>query len=353
MFLRLGATAFGGPAAHVALMRRELVDRRGWETEQTFVDLVGLTALLPGPNSTELAIELGRRRAGRWGLVVAGAAFILPAAAIVLGIAWAYERYGTRPAVVDLRAGLLPVVVAIVGHATWKLGRTAVTTVLWGAVALVAAALFLVDVPELLLLAGGALVGLATVVGVRRPPPPMLAVAVLPLWDLWWSFLRIGATLFGSGYVLVAFLQAEFVDRRLLLSPQELLDAVAIGQVTPGPVFTTATFIGYLLGGVGGATVASVAIFLPAFLLVAVLGGFLERQLQRPPVRAALDGVNAAAVGLLVGVVVDLVDEGIESVVAAVVAGASLVVLLRWASVNPTWLLAGGAILGLLGVVAP
>lgn len=366
VFLRLGATAFGGPAAHVALMRRELVDRRGWETEQTFVDLVGLTSLLPGPNSTELAIELGRRRAGRLGLVVAGAAFIVPAALIVGVIAWAYERYGARPAVVDLRDGLLPVVVAIVAHATWKLGRTAVTGPLTAVLAVGAAVLFLLDGSELLLLAVGGLVAFV-VHHVRRPPPlaawPLLllggpstsegagaSVGELGLAELWWSFLRIGATLFGSGYVLVAFLDAEYVQRLGVLTPQHLVDAVAVGQVTPGPVFTTATFVGYLTSGVGGAVVASIAIFLPAFLLVAALGSLIERQLRRPAVRATLDGINAAAVGLIAGVTVTLVDDGIESVVAVAMAVVALAVLLR-TTLNPTWLVVAGAILGLTGIV--
>ncbi len=367
LFARLGVTAFGGPAAHVAMMHREVVERRRWEEEQTFVDLVGLTALLPGPNSTELAIELGRRRAGTAGLLTAGVSFILPAALIVGGLAWAYTEYGDTPAAVDLRYGILPVVVGIIAHATWKLGSTAARTPALLAVAVAALALFLLGVNELAVLAlGAAAVGLW---GNRRRLPPVTP-ALLPLLpvqlgglglagtsrddvglvQLFWSFLRIGGLLFGSGYVIVAFLEAELVERLGVLTPTELLDAVTVGQVTPGPVFTTATFIGYLLAGLPGAVVATVAIFLPSFLLILALGRYVEPLLRQPAVRPVLDGLNAAAVGLIAGAAVRLGDAGISDALTAVLALGTLALLLRTA-INPTWLIAGGAAVAVARIV--
>ena len=366
VFVRLGVTAFGGPAAHIAMMRREVVQQRQWEDERTFLDLVGLTALLPGPNSTELAIELGRRRGGRRGLIVAGAAFILPAVLIVTAIAWAYERVRSTSELVDLRTGILPVVVAIIAHAAWKLGRTAVRSVLTGAVAVLATVAAALDVHELVILAAGAVSTFAWAHRRRAHDAaavvPLLAAALaaplqrsattpdVGLVTLWWSFLRIGATLFGSGYVLVAMLESEFVDRLGVLSSAQLLDAVAIGQVTPGPVFTTATFIGYLLEGLPGAAVASAAIFLPAFVLVAALGGPLERWLRRPAARALLDGLNAAAVGLIVAAAWSLIGPGIDGVLGVVLAAGSLIVL-ALTDINPTWLIAVGLAVGLAQLV--
>ena len=292
----LGATAFGGPAAHVALMRSELVDRRRWVDETTFLDLVGVTALLPGPNSTELAIELGRRRAGTAGLLAAGIAFIAPAALLVTALAWAYTRYGTTDGVGDLRYGILPVVTAIVAHAAYQLGRTAVRDLLTGVVGAAAAIAFVAGVNELLVLAGG-----AAATGLwagRHSGTPLLFLpwalsslvaspastdADMGLVRLFWSFLKIGALLFGSGYVLVAFIEGEFVDRLGVLTTSEVADAVAAGQITPGPLFSAATFVGYLLHGPAGATVATVAVFLPAFVLIALLGHVVAPTLRRPP----------------------------------------------------------------------
>ena len=367
LFAVLGATAFGGPAAHVAMMRREFVERRGWEDEQTFVDLVGLTALLPGPNSTELAIEMGRRRAGTAGLVAAGVAFVVPAALLVGAIAAAYERYGTTPAADDLRGGILPVVVAIVAHATWALGRTAVRGPLTAVIAVAAFAAQLAGVHELVILAVGAAAGglwaargrLATgasSVLLVTLPAALAAPATVSrgggdpgesvgLAQLAWSFLRIGATLFGSGYVIVAFLEAEFVDRLGALTPTELLDAVTVGQVTPGPVFTTATFVGYVTDGPWGAAVATVAIFLPAFLLIAALGRFVGPALRSPTARPLLDGLNAAAVGLIAAAAVGLADDGITSALGVALAVVALALLLR-TKLNATWLVLAGALLG-------
>ena len=365
VFGSLGATAFGGPAAHVALMRSELVDRRRWVDETTFLDLVGVTALLPGPNSTELAIELGRRRAGTAGLLAAGIAFIAPAAIMVTALAWAYTEYGTTEGISDLRYGILPVVAAIVAHAAYKLGRTAVRSPLTAIVGVGATCAYLADVNELVILGvGAAVVGLwgnRHRVTDKMPMVLPWAMATLPatagtgaevgLARLFGTFLKIGALLFGSGYVVVAFIEAEFVERLGVLSTEQVADAVAVGQVTPGPLFTTATFVGYLLHGIPGAIVATVAIFLPAFALVALLGRFIAPALRRPAVRPVLDGLNAASVGLILGVAIDLADQGLNDLLTIAIAVVSLGALLA-TKLNPTWLIAGGLLVGIGHAIA-
>ena len=286
LFLKLGTIAFGGPAAHIAMMRDEVVTRRRWMTEREFLDLVAATNLIPGPNSTELAIHVGHRRAGWPGLFVAGACFILPATLIVFAIAWTYVKYGARPDVRGVFSGIAPVIIAIVLHALWGMAKTAVTSV-WlavlGLASLVAVAL---GVHELAVLAGA---GVIAVIGSRTGSASQLAgflaagagttaaAAAVPLSlsSLFWIFVKIGAVLFGSGYVLLAFLRADLVERLGWLTESQLLDAIAVGQFTPGPVFTTATFIGYLLAGTSGAALATTGIFLPAFFFVAITAPFV------------------------------------------------------------------------------
>src|SRR5919199_3693158 len=283
LFAKLGFVAFGGPAAHIAMMRAEIVRRRRWMGEQEFLDLMGASNLIPGPNSTELAIHVGRVRAGWRGLLVAGICFILPAMLIVLAFAWAYVQYGSTPQAKDLLYGVLPVVVAIIIHALWGFVRQAVKGAFLAAVGNVALTLYLLGVGVIPILFGGAFFVLL-VQSLRRwrgreergvfVPLGLLALpkgaAVGPL-GIFLSFLKIGAILFGSGYVLLAFLRPEFVDTGLL-SDRQLLDAVAVGQVTPGPVFTTATFIGYVLAGIPGAIAGTLGVFLPGFIFVAVTG---------------------------------------------------------------------------------
>ena len=353
VFGTLGLIGFGGPAAHIALMRREVVERRGWLTDQQVLDLVGLTNLIPGPNSTEMAMHVGRLRAGGLGLVVAGLAFILPAAAIVLALAWAYVAYGTTPAGEALLYGIKPVIVAIVGAALLAFGRTALRGALRVVVAVLVGVLWLMGVNELALLAGGAM---AVAVARHRSGSPwaaaglMLPVAAvtgsISLLTLGAVFLKAGALLFGSGYVLLAFLRGDLVERLGWLTDAQLLDAVAIGQVTPGPLFTTATFIGYVLAGVAGAAVATVAIFLPAFIFVTLLGPIADRLRDRPITAALLDGVNAAAFGLMAVVSAQL---GISAVrdpltVALFVAGAAA---LWWGRVPSVVLVLAGGVAGL------
>jgi len=373
LFLTLGTIGFGGPAAHIALMEDEVVRRRGWLTREAFLDYLGATNLIPGPNSTELAIEIGRDRAGWPGLVVAGVAFIVPAAVIVGITAWAYVRFGNLPAALALFAGVKPVIIAIVVQALWRLARTAVKTRWLGVLTVAAIAAVAAGVHELVaLVAGGALSVLGGVVARPRdagdqlgivmpfgvpvlPGAPPLAGALgvatgvpaaVSLWSLFAIFLKIGSVLFGSGYVLLAFLRADLVERLGWLTERQLLDAVAVGQVTPGPVFTTATFIGYVLGGIPGAVVATVGIFLPAFVFVAVSGPLIPRLRRSRLAGAALDGINAASLGLMTVVTWQLGRASIVSVssgVVAVTAGA----LLATRRVNAAWLVIGGALAGI------
>jgi chromate transporter len=357
LFLRLGLTAFGGPAAHIALFRDEFVRRRGWIDDRTFLDLLSAANLIPGPTSTELAMHIGHRRAGWPGLVAAGLAFLLPAALMVGALAWAYVAFGTLPAVGDVMSGIAPVVVAIVAHATVGLGRTAVRGPLTGAIAAAALVASIAGVTPLAVLLAGGAAGLA---GMAARDAARGGVAVVPILGLGsaaaagglslaglaWSFAKIGSILFGSGYLLVALLEDEFVASGLL-SRQELLDAIAVGQFTPGPVITTATFVGYLLLGLPGAIVATVAIATPAFAFAAASVPVLEALRGSRPARAALDGIAAAVVGALVAVTAELGAAAIGDIVTAATAIAAWA-LLATGRVNPVWLIAAGAAVGLV-----
>jgi len=366
VFLKLGTTAFGGPAAHIAMMEEEVVRRRRWLSHEQFLDLLGATYVIPGPNSTEMAIHIGYLRAGWAGLLVAGGCFIIPAAVMVACIAAAYTRLGTLPISIGLLAGLKPVVIAIVAHALWQLGRTAVKTPGLALVAAGATGLTLAGTNELvvLLLAAGVMVGVQTL-GTRRSRaavwnavplmplassvPAAAAAAATPfgLWPLFLVFVKIGAVLFGSGYVLLAFLRADLVHRLGWLTEAQLLDATAVGQITPGPLFTTATFIGYILGGTAGAVVATVGIFLPAFGFVALSGPLVPRLRQSPTTAAVLDGVNVGALALMAVVTWQLAQAALVDGVAVLLALASAA-LLFGARVNSAWLILGGALVGML-----
>jgi chromate transporter len=356
VFGTLGVIGFGGPAAHIALMRREVVERRRWLTDQGMVDLVGITNLIPGPNSTELAMHVGRQRAGGIGLVVAGLAFIIPAALIVLALAWAYVEYGATPTGEALLYGIKPVIIAIVLAALVAFARTALAGPLRAIVAVAVGLLWLAGVSELVLLAGGALAVAAIRLGTMQPwaaigvSVPMAAAgaaaASVNLVTLAAVFLKAGALLYGSGYVLLAFLRGDLVEGLGWLTDAQLLDAVAIGQVTPGPLFTTATFIGYVLAGIPGAVVATVAIFLPAFIFVALVGPLADRVRDRPLTAALLDGVNAAALGLMAAVTVQL---GREAVVDPLTIGllAFSGLALWWGRIPSVLLVALGAMVGI------
>lgn len=358
LFLRIGITAFGGPAAHVAIMRDEVVNRRQWVDDQHFLDLLGATNLIPGPNSTEMAIHLGFVRAGWRGLVVAGVCFILPAMSIVMALAAAYVRFGSTPAVEWLLYGVKPVVLAIVVQALWGLAKTAVkgwTTRIVGAAVLVLALLGWNELA--LLVIGGLIVMFAqNTARLRQSSAVLLPVFGLPallaqavpfgLGTLFWTFLKIGSVLYGSGYVLLAFMRADFVERLGWLTDQQLLDAIAIGQVTPGPVFTTATFVGYILGGVPGALVATAAIFVPAFVFVAVSNPLIPRIRRSPWAGALLDGVNAASLALMAYVTLLLGRAALFDVVTWMLALLALAALLRF-KINSFWLIVVGGIVGI------
>ena len=381
LFLRLGVIAFGGPAAHIAMMRDEVVERRRWMSDREFLDLVAATNLIPGPNSTELAIHLGYRHGGLPGLVVAGVSFIVPAALIVGAIAWAYVRYGEAPQVGWLMYGIGPVVIAIVVQAIWKLTRSAVSGVVPGLIAGAALAASIAGVNELLLLALGAAAGLATAFGPRAGAAVGASIAGFAAWAggalrgtgrtlaalsagvlaqapaadvlpftlvrLTLFFAKVGSVLFGSGYVLLAFLRADLVERWGWLSDQQLIDAITVGQVTPGPVFTTATFIGYLLGGWGGAALATAAIFAPGFVFVAITQPLIPRMRASRILSGLLDGVVAASLGLMGAVAWALARSAVVDPSTAAIAAAAAALLL-WKQPNSTWLIAAGAAAGWL-----
>ncbi len=365
LFLRLGFTAFGGPAAHIAMMHDETVERRGWLSDQAFLDLVGATNLIPGPNSTEMAIHLGYLRAGWPGLIVSGVCFILPAAGMVLALAWAYAQYGTLPQAAGLLYGIKPVVMAVIAQALWTLGRRAVKSALLAGIGLAVLAGYFLGANEIgLLAAGGVTAMLARNLhrlrggvswrGLLPGLPfaktvfaPSVAASAPTVAGLFLNFLKIGSVLYGSGYVLLAFLRADFVARLGWLTDQQLLDAVAIGQVTPGPVFTTATFIGYLLGGTSGALAATVGIFLPSFLFVGLTNPLIPRLRASAWVSGLLDGVNVASLGLMAAVAWQLGRSSLVDPLTAVLALLALGLLVRY-RVNTTWLIAGGGLIGLL-----
>jgi chromate transporter len=362
LFLRLGFTAFGGPAAHIAMMHDEVVKRRGWMSDQHFLDLVGATNLIPGPNSTEMAIHIGYERAGWRGLIVAGLCFIMPAVLIVLALAWLYVEYGTTPQGNALMVGIKPVIIAIVIQALYRLVPSAIKSPILIAVGVAALALYLLGVNELLVLFGGALV-VVLIAAVRRFPqatgawlplltlklglPQQIAAAEpVSLGQLFLVFLKAGALLYGSGYVLLAFLRNDLVVNLGWMSEQQLLDAIAIGQFTPGPVFTTATFIGYVLAGVPGAIVATVGIFFPSFCFVALLARIMPYIRKSVWSAAFLDGVNVAALGLMAGVTWQLGRAAIVDIPTALLAIISTVLLFRF-QINSAWLVLVGGVVGL------
>lgn len=361
--LRLGITAFGGPAAHIAMLRDEAVVRRRWLSDAEFLDLLGATNLIPGPNSTEMFIHIGHVRAGWRGMIVSGVCFILPAMLIVLAIAWAYQTYGTTPTATWLLYGIKPVIIAIVLQALWGLSKSAIKNRWLALLGVVVCALYLLGWNELAILFGGGLLTML-IINLRRlgdkrhlagvlllgAPQALLAQAAsvpFSLGTLFFTFLKIGAVLYGSGYVLLAFLRNDFVVRLGWLTDQQVLDAIAIGQVTPGPVFTTATFIGYQLAGLPGALMATAGIFLPSFIFVALSSPLIPRMRSSPWLAAFLDGINVAALGLMLGVTWELGRAAVVDWLTLVLALISAVLLLRY-KLNSTWLIAGGAAIGLL-----
>ena len=371
--LKLGLTAFGGPAAHVAMLRDEIVTRRRWMSDSYFLDLLAASNLIPGPNSTEMVIHAGYHRAGWRGLLAGGLFFILPAALITLAFAWVYERYGTTPQLESFLYGVKPVVIAVIVQAIWGLGRSIASQLPLLGVSLIALALSLLGLNELVVLIGfGVAVMVARVVTERgvagflffvevpqgllhRSPElaPALAAAVEPYSPirLFLELLKTGATLYGTGYVLLSFLQQDFVENLGWLTEQQLLDAVAVGQFTPGPVFTTATFVGYLVGGWGGAALATAGIFLTAFVLGGLTHSLVPKLRSSRWASGFLDGVSAAAVGMMAAVTVVLGRAALVDMFTIVLAVIATLLLVRF-KINSAWLIVVGGMLGVLTTAA-
>lgn len=372
LFLKLGATAFGGPAAHIGLMEAEIVRRRGWLTHEEFLDLLGATNLIPGPNSTEMAIHIGHRRAGWPGLLAGGICFVAPSALLVTGFAWAYVRFGSLPELEGLLYGIKPVIIAVVVQALWGLGKTALKNWRLGILGLGAGILNAFGIHELAVLFGAGILA-GVIRGLEARNPGRLAVlpvlgaasalnvsgaaaataslaAPFSLGALFLFFLKIGSVLFGSGYVLLAFLRADLVDRWGWLSEAQLIDAIAVGQVTPGPLFTAATFIGYLLGGPVAAFLATIGIFLPAFVFVALSGPLIPRLRASPVAGAVLDAVNVASLALMAIVTFHLGKAALVDWQTMLLAGVAGFLLLRYRP-NSAWLILGGAVFGVLSMV--
>ncbi len=368
LFLKLGITAFGGPAAHIAMMHDEIVKRRRWLTDQEFLDLLGATNLIPGPNSTEMAIHIGFERAGWPGLILGGACFIVPAMVIVMALAWVYVQFGSLPQAGWLLYGVKPVVIAIILQALWSLGKKAVKSVFFAAVGIAVLALYFIGVNEIALLFAGGLVIMAAaniqrLRRLRKPSasafflpfipslnallPAVLSAAPFSLSLLFLTFLKIGAVLYGSGYVLLAFLRADFVLRFHWLTDQQLIDAIAIGQLTPGPVSTTATFIGFVLGGIPGALLATLGIFLPSFFFVGLSNPLIPRVRSSAWVSGLLDGVNVTSLGLMAAVTIELGRASLVDPLTILIGLISFGLLARL-KVNSTWLIAGGAVIGII-----
>jgi len=357
-FLRLGFVAYGGPAAHVAMMEEDFVRRRAWVTRERFLDLLGAVSLLPGPSSTELAIYLGEIRAGLAGLIVAGTCFILPAALLVVALAWAYVNFGALPQVGGLLFGIKPVVVALVAQAVWNLGKTALRHISLVLLAVAVAVLALFGVHVLLLLLGAGFTWLTVREGKQLLTGRKASLAwlsfgtgsasvMLGVLPVFFYFLKIGALLVGSGYVLLPVLRADLVVKLHWLTDGQLLDAVAVSQATPGPFFTVATFIGFLLAGWKGAALATLGMFLPAFVYVGVTSGFLPKLRQSPLAGAFLDGVNAAAVALMAVVGWQFARAALVNVPAIALAAVSAVLVFRY-KINSSVLVLGGALAGIL-----
>ncbi len=374
IFLKLGATAFGGPAAHIAIMQKEFVDRRKWLTGQEFLDLISASNLIPGPNSTEMAMHIGYKQCGLMGLFIAGISFILPAALLVTGIAWLYTIFSTMPQVSSILYGIKPVIIGIILQALLGLGRIALkTNFLLALFAILLISSFLGLDEILLLLISGTislvwtwhenkqkislkyvfassfltiLIGLSYFLRFSVFDNTLTPMK-LTLLSLFYYFAKVGGVLYGSGYVLLAFLRHDLVDHLQWLTTNQLLDATAIGQITPGPVFTTATFIGFLLKGPSGAIVATVAIFLPAFIFVALSAPIINKLRQSQALSSFLDGVNAGSLCLMSWVTWQLALSAIVDPICFALALISFILLLR-AKINITWLMLLGAVLGLL-----
>lgn len=356
VFFKLGCIGFGGPAVHIAMMEEEVVKKRRWISPEHFLDLVGATNLIPGPNSTEMTMHCGHERGGWKGLVVAGTCFIVPAVLITGVIAWAYQRYGDLPDVQPFLYGIKPAIIAVIVALMISLGKKALKTTTLGIIGGAALVATLAGVNEILVLFGAGLLGILLFFMRNRPdgiqvfaPGALLLMAAandgFSNWKLFWTFLKVGSILYGSGYVLFAFLDAELVSKGLL-SKQQLIDAIAVGQFTPGPVFSAATFIGWQLGGLWGAVAATVGIFLPSFLFVAFLNPLIPRLRKSKVMSAFLDTVNIASVAIIFAVAIEMGKETFLDWRTIVIAVLGFVITFYFRKLNTAFIVLGGAAMG-------
>ena len=356
LFTKLGLTAFGGPAAHIAMMQKEVVDKRRWMDHQHFLDLIGATNLIPGPNSTEMAIHIGHERAGFKGLLIAGCCFILPAVLITGVIAWLYQRYGQLPQVRPYIYGLKPAIIAIILAAVFPLAKRALKSIQLCVIGALALGASLAGLNEIVVMFGAGLVVLLLSV-IRRPGTTMRSYVPLLLLDspffspanlrIFFVFLKIGAILYGSGYVLFAFLDSELVAKGLL-SRTQLVDAIAVGQFTPGPVFSSVTFIGWQMNGLPGAAIATIGVFLPSFIFVALLNPLVPRMRRSKLFSAFLDGVNVASVAVIVTVCIAFARETVTDWRTILIAVISGMVTFGFRKVNTVWVIVGSSFAGYL-----
>jgi len=355
LFLKLGLFAFGGPAAHVAMMEEEVVEKRKWMSRQHFLDTMGATNLIPGPNSTEMTMHCGYERGGSAGLFVAGICFIFPAVLITGFLAWLYVEYGQLPQVEPFIFGIKPAVLAVILGAVIKLGKKALKGPMFLALGILVAIAALLGYNEVYVLLIGGLLGALYFFLTREKKSlrsfvpfailPLLSISKLPALKIFLSFLKVGAILYGSGYVLFAYLDAELVSTGIL-TRLELLDAIAVGQFTPGPVLSTSTFIGYQLGGFQGAIMATLGIFLPSFLFVWLLNPLIPKMRKSKFLSAFLDSVNVAAVAIMAAVLIDMGKDTLVNWQSIVICLLALIITFFFKKVSSIWIIVGGALLG-------
>lgn len=358
VFLKLGFTAFGGPAAHIAMMQQEVVTKRRWMSEQHFLDLIGATNLIPGPNSTEMAIHVGQDRAGWKGLLIAGLCFIFPAISITLFFAWLYQQYGQLPEVQPFIYGIKPAIIAVILAAIYPLAKKSLKNLQLWAIGFSVLLLSLYGINEVFLLFGAGILAMAIhFINQQRTAGLFIPITLLQISDsevvsaknlnLFLIFLKIGAILYGSGYVLFAFLDAELVATGLL-SRQQLIDAIAVGQFTPGPVFSSVTFIGYQINGLSGALISTLAIFMPSFIFVALLHPLMKKMRSSKLLSVFLDAVNVASVAIIITVCYEMAKDSITDWRTIVIGIISSLIVFKFRKINSAFVVIGGGILGYL-----
>lgn len=357
VFLKLGFIGFGGPAVHIAMMRAEVVEKRKWISEQHFLDLIGATNLIPGPNSTEMAIHIGKEKAGWKGLIIAGICFILPAVLITGFFAWLYREYGDLPKIQRFLYGIQPAIIAVIIAAIFPLAKQSLKTVGLWLLGIIALALSLLNFNEIAIMFGVGFLAILIYYLKNRHANLHSAFPLLLFQgqntsdatnlNLFWIFLKIGSILYGSGYVLFAFLDAELVSTGML-SRTQLIDAIAVGQFTPGPVFSSVTFIGYQINGLNGAIIATIAIFLPSFLFVALLNPLLKILRNSPVFSTFLDAVNVASVAIIISICLQMGNDSIKDWKTATIAILSLILMFRFRKVNSVVIVLGGSVAGYL-----